>query len=307
MAVHGGLLRFVDCHVHFWTHATHSWLSTLPSDHPVGDMSSLKADGFPVETYLREAAAVGRLDCNALRTVHVQGPYNAGDAVAETSWLASLSQQHGHPTAIVAYCDLSREDAPAELARHAAASGGRLRGVRQSLWGLHPELPSLHVGPQLLDSPLFASNVAALAAHGLVFELQVAHSEWARVFALCQAIADVTFVVEHCGMPFAADAEACSAGLARLAELPNVLLKLSGFAIFDPEWTFDSVASTVREGVRLFGTRRCMLALDFPVDRLRGSFERWLNAFTYAVTPFGEDAVAALFYENASRTYCVDA
>ena len=40
-------LRFIDSHVHFWTHATHSWLNQLPSDHPVGDMTPLRADGFP--------------------------------------------------------------------------------------------------------------------------------------------------------------------------------------------------------------------------------------------------------------------
>lgn len=113
----------------------------------------------------------------------------------------------------------------------------------------------------------------------------------------------MTFVINHCGLPSESALDLWRAGLERLSCLPNVVLKLSGFAIFDNHWTVESVRKVVRAGLRMFGIERCMFALDFPVDRLRGGYEEWLQCYLDSVADLDAAAVHKLLFGNAVRVY----
>ena len=88
-----------------------------------------------------------------------------------------------------------------------------------------------------------------------------------------------------------------------LAELPNVAVKLSGFAMIDPEWTSDSMRPLILETIGMFGVARCMFASNFPVDGLNASCEDLFNVYKGIVADFSEAEQSALFRGNAERVY----
>jgi hypothetical protein len=67
------------------------------------------------------------------------------------------------------------------------------------------------------------------------------------------------------------------AGMAALAALPFVYVKLSMLDFVRKEWRTDAAAkaqvkSIVNETIRLFGANRCMFASNFPVERASGGW-----------------------------------
>ncbi len=57
-----------------------------------------------------------------------------------------------------------------------------------------------------------------------------------------------------------------------LAGCANVAVKISGLAMFDHQWTVESLRPYVLETIDTFGVERAMFASNFPVDRLFGSY-----------------------------------
>ena len=89
----------------------------------IGDYKMLRQDWGPRRLF-REFHGQ-----NVIKSVHVEADYSGPDPVEETIWLESVAAEFGMPNAIVAYADLERDGAEAELDRHLAASD-RVRGVR---------------------------------------------------------------------------------------------------------------------------------------------------------------------------------
>src|SRR3981081_552766 len=100
---------FADAHIHFWDHTVEGlrWRFLEPDfEHPrLGGLKHLDAPRYAVAE-LR----VDQADCPAGKVVHVQAAQSE-DPVLETAWLQALGDREGWPNAIVAYCDLRRQDA----------------------------------------------------------------------------------------------------------------------------------------------------------------------------------------------------
>src|SRR5437899_2487196 len=94
---------------------------------------------------------------NVIKSVHVEGDSRAADPVEETAWLQSLADSYGFPHAIVVFCDLQREDAEAQLARHVEFKN--TRGVR------------IREHPDDADARVFRKAYAALEKYNLSYEL----------------------------------------------------------------------------------------------------------------------------------------
>ena len=132
-------------------------------------------------------------------------------------------------------------------------------------------------------APAFAAGFARLAAHGLSFDLQCAPEQLEAAAALFARHPDVPVVVDHFGKPrlWAAPIAGPQAhphvrlnladwrrGMAALAALPHVRVKLSmlGFAV--PGWAADAekeaaLKELVLEVIALFGARRCMFSANW--------------------------------------------
>ena len=172
------------------------------------------------------------------------------------------------------------------------AGGGRLRGIRnQTAWHEDPEITSNPVPPQpgLVAHPTFAAGARTLPRYGLTLDIWAYHTQLDEVITLADACPDTTIVLDHCGGPLGIGGyrgrreevfATWSSQMRRIAERPNMLLKLGGLGMrvngFDfneapaPPASEQLVAAWspyIMHCIELFGPRRCMFESNFPVDK----------------------------------------
>lgn len=294
---------FVDAHVHFWdlAHLRYPWLQPpFTQDGPNGSVEGIARTYLPGD-YRAEAAA-----WTIAGAVHVEAGAHADDALAETEWLAGLAVETGMPGAIVAFADLTDPDVATLLARHAAHQ--RVRGIRQIVnW--HADPRRSYTAADLTGTERWAAGFARLADHGLSFDLQCYPGQMPAVAAIAARHPAVPVMINHLGMPVLADTHGLDdwrRGMAALARLPQVSVKLSGFGFIRRVWDAHLVRRFVREAIDLFGTDRVMAASDFPTDRLFGTFDGTLGALADAIGDLAPAERRAVWGGNACRLYRVD-
>lgn len=289
-------LPFVDAHVHLWdlTHLRYAWLSPpFADDGPNGNVAPI-ASTYLLHDYLREAA-----NWNVVGFVHVEAGADPAQALDETDWIQGIAGDADRPVGIVAFAALDDPALEQQLAAHAARPA--VRGIRHIVnWHTDPGLT--YTPRDVTTDAAWQHGLSLLAGHDLSFDLQAYPAQFA---ALANAIArhpDLSVIVNHAGMGID-DHAAWYAGMAALAALPNVSVKLSGmgFAFGDPAG--EAPRRRVLDTIDLFGTDRAMIASDFPTDRLFAGFDATLGALADAVADFSEDERRALFARNANRIY----
>ena len=294
-------MQIVDPHHHLWDLGAnyYPWLTDQITPRVCGEYSAIRKD-YLIGDFRRD---IGGLDVVA--SVHVQAEHDPRDPVRETRWLQSIADDAtvsaGFPHGIVGYADLSLPDVAATLAAHCRFAN--MRGIRQSLNGVvdHPGN-----GKDLLNDPIWRGNLGLLQQFGLSFDLQLYPQQVGDMLPLLDANPDLRVILCHTGLP----ADRSSAGRARwesalraLAERPSVAVKISGFGMFDRQWTADGIRRLVRTTLALFGTDRCMFASNFPVDGMASDYRRIWTIFaelTADLTPAERDG---LFRANALRFY----
>lgn len=293
-------MQVVDPHVHFWDLDTHHypWLAK-PGTSFVGDARDLKHNYLPSDL-LREAGGV-----QVLKVVHVEANHDPADPVEETRWLESIADAgEGLPNAIVAAADLSAHNAPEILAAHAAFK--RTRGIRQIL-NVHANPLYNYVDRHYLRDGTWRKHFALLERHGLSFDLQLYPAQMEEAAALAREHPGVPLIVNHAGMFVDRSSvegwRAWRDGLRALAACANVSVKISGLAMFDHQWTVESLRPYVLEAIDAFGATRAMFASNFPVDRLFGSYADLWQAYAQIVSGASEIERHALFRGNAERIY----
>ena len=147
--------------------------------------------------------------------------------------------------------------------------------------------------PDLCSDPAVQRNIARLGEYDLTFDLQVFASQMPGAAALAEACPDVTFIVQHAGMPedLSEDGINCwDAGMRALANCANVCVKLSGLGTFvrrnDPEL----IASIVGRMVAVFGPERCMFGSNFPIEKIWTDFASLAEAYRAACRELSEPA-----------------
>lgn len=293
-------MQVVDPHIHLWelVPGRYPWLDQ-PGRNFLGDYSALARNHLPAD--FRSDA--GEID--VVKVVHIDAV--AADPAAETDWLQRLADDatsRGIPHAIVAYTDLSRDDAEASLAAHAAHRN--VRGIRQIL-NVHPDPVYDYVGRRFMDEPRWQANFRLLKKYGLSFDLQLYPAQMPTAAKLAAANPDTAIIVNHTGMFVDRDRVegfvAWRDGMRSLAEQPNVFVKISGLGMFDHAWTVESLRPYVLETIATFGVGRAMFASNFPVDRLFSTYTVLWRAYADIVTGASDDERRALFRTNAERIY----
>ena len=93
------------------------------------------------------------------------------------------------------------------------------------------------------------------------------------------------------------------AGLEALAQLPNVVCKVSGLGMFNPDWTVDSLRPVVLTLIEVFGPQRIMFGSNFPVDKLYNSYDALWDAYYAITTGFSAEEKRCMFYGTAAKFY----
>jgi L-fuconolactonase len=278
-------LTFVDAHVHLWDagRLPYPWLATVPAiagPHTPTELATEAGAGMPAELVFVESAVA------------------SGRARDEVRWVEELAEGESRIAAIVAQVAVDRG---AETAAALASLAGHalVRGVRHIIQD-HPE-------PDYCLRPAFVAGVRRVGERGWTFDLCVKHSQLPACIALVRACPGTMFVLDHAGKPDIRRGllEPWRAHIAELARLPNIVCKLSGLVTeADPAtWTSDALRPYVEHLLSCFGVERLLFGSDWPVVNLAASYRRWLETVLELLAPLSADERAAVFSQNARRTY----
>jgi predicted TIM-barrel fold metal-dependent hydrolase len=276
----------VDAHHHLWDADLHRYPGL---DRP----GSRIARRYLVDDLLADAAG-----WQLVKSVHLQGGIARDLAVQETVWLQGIADRRGFPQAIVAYAPLHDPHVDQVLAQH--AQHANVRGIRQIL------NPDQCERPDYLTDAQWRAGYAQLERFNLSFDLQAMPDQMHAAAEVAAAHPRTPMVINHTGMPrdqSADGAERWRQGLRVLAAQPHVSIKLSGFGMFDAEWTVERIKPFVRDAIEIFGTERAMFASNFPVDRVWGSYDKVFAAFDALTSDLSEAERTRLFQTNAERIY----
>ncbi len=271
----------IDAHQHFWRYSpqTHGWIG----DH----MAVLKRDYLPpdLEPLLR---AKGYDGCVAVQ---------AQQTVDETTWLLDLADQFPFIRGVVGWVDLRAPDVAAVLA--GLAGRKKLKGIRHIVQG-EPD-------PRFMLGTEFQRGIAALAAHGLAYDILVFPKQLPAAIELAERFPRQPFVLDHIAKPDMKGGarEPWATQVRRLAAHPNVFCKLSGLVTEADwaRWTPDDIAPYLDVISEAFGPERLMIGSDWPVCTLAGDYSRVMTLVEGYLARLPAGSAEAVLGSTASRFY----
>lgn len=296
-------MRVVDAHHHLWDlQACHyPWLMAKGVRRFFGDPTPIQKN-YLVDDFRADAAEI-----ELAASVHVQVGVADGHELLETRWLEACAVEHGLPSAIVAYCDLSHPDAGSML--EAQSAHAHVRAIRQIVGRSSDEDARTGTGALTAD-PVWREHLALLPEFGLSFDLQLVPEQMPAAADVFGRLPELSVALCHCGSPWDQSDRGMRFwrnGLERLAALPHVSVKLSGFGMFDGDWTAASVRRIVETCIELFGIERCMFGSNFPVDKLYAAYATLWRRYDELTAGHGAAARKALYETTARRFYRIDA
>jgi predicted TIM-barrel fold metal-dependent hydrolase len=294
----------IDPHIHLWDLAGghYPWLAPNGGVGFLPSLEQLQRNYLP-EDYLRDAAGQG-----IVATVHVEALWNAAESpVEETRWLESIDKPNGVAARYVAGTTFGEPGSAAILEEQAGFA--RVAGVRQVIsW--HPDpAKTMRPEPGITRTQGWRESARRAADLGLVVDVLMFPWQADEVAEVAKAIPELTIVVDHAASPIERDPENIDVwrtGLAVMAAQPNVSIKVSALGVPDDDarWGEDgSFGFLMSELIGAFGSDRAMFASDFPVGRLKNTFEGIYGRFRAFAAQLSLEDQRKLFFDNAERLY----
>ena len=290
----------VDAHHHLWDLGSgrYPWLTGEPREAVFGSIEPLMRD-YLIEDYLADMAVV-----NLVKSVHIQASFEEDDAAAETRWLQGVADRTGFPHGIVAYVPLQAAEAEARLEQNLAYPN--MRGIRHIVsWHKNPAF-TFSDRSDVMQDTAWRRGFGLLRKHNLCFDLMLYSGQLLDAYDLARAFPDTQIILNHTGSPADRDEAALTfwrEGMSKLAEAPNVAVKISDLGAYDHNWTLESIRPFVLHTIEAFGAARCLFASDFPVAALHGGATAVFDAFKSIVSDYTAAEQRALFHDNAVSYY----
>lgn len=276
-------MQLVDTHQHLWdlTRFPYAWTDGIPA----------LRRSFVLADYEQAAAGLG-----ITKTVFMECDVDEPHALDEARHIQSLADRHPLIAGIIASGRPEREGFRAHLEQLARLP--KVRGVRRVLHTQPDELPA---------KLLFIENLRLLPEFNFTFDLCCLPRQLPHAVALVRACPNVTFILDHCGVPDVKGRgiDPWSEHMRALAALPNVSCKLSGLVAYaDPAtWTIADLQPFFDHVLACFGWDRLVWGGDWPVCTLGAPLARWVET-THALTANASGIQRELLYhKNAERLY----
>ena len=228
---------------------------------------------------------------------------------------------------IVGFADLTLGDrvqpvleALIDAARH------RVCGIRHSMsWDIGHAQMAPHQVRHLALNTEFRKGLSHLDPMGLAFDAWLFHPQLPELYDLAHAFAQTRFVLNHVGgllgiAPYEGQRDAVfktwREHMARLAQLPNITVKVGGLGMVRCGWDYylrdtppgsEELAVAwgpyVETCIELFGADRCMMESNFPVDKNTCSYPVLWNALKRITKNYSASEKALLYRDVAADVY----
>ena len=297
-------IKIVDAHHHLWDlnnkDTKYSWLMVTEGEAFFGDYAAIRKN-YLLEDYIEDTKSQ-----NIIKSVHVQAEHDDDKPVNETAWLQNLADTHSSklPNAIVAFADFSKNNVSEILDAHQEYKN--TRGIRQILSYNKDEPKYSHATEDFMKNSTWVENFKYIRNRNLSFDIQIYKHQMEDAVNLANKYNDVLFILNHTGEPCYQSKEYIESweqNMNKLAKCENIVTKISGLGMFDPNWTIDSTRIFVEKTIQIFGIERCMFASNFPVDKIFNSFDTYWNSFKEITKNYSENDKKLLFSSNAEKYY----
>jgi predicted TIM-barrel fold metal-dependent hydrolase len=330
-------LPIIDPHHHLWDrtallgqlpppkHGFEQIVRRVPRyllDELLGDMG---AGHNVVATVYMECGAFYRSSGPAeLKPVGEVEAVNGLAAIADSGVYGSSKPCAG----IVGHADLTRGAAARFVLEAQIAASSRFRGIRHSA-SHDPDSgvlgPLVRQPAGLYRDAKFREGFAQLAPLGLSFDAWLLEPQLPDLIDLARAFPDTRIILDHVCTPLGIASYAGRReerfdiwrdNIRKLAECPNVSVKLGGLAMVfpgfesclaDPPASYEQLAQEWRPyletSIEAFGVDRGMFESNFPVDILSCNYATLWNAFKHFAAGYSDSEKTALFSGTAAKVY----
>ena len=294
-------LKIVDAHHHFWDLEKnyYPWLCDKPLiPFRYGDYSPICTSFMPADYF--EAAGSHAIE----KTITMEGEWNPTDPVGESVWMQGVADIHGFPHAHVAQAWLDAEDVAEVLQKQAALP--LVRSVRHKPAAAPTPEDVLPNAPGSMGDPKWRSGYGLLEEYGLHFDLQTPWYHFEEAAELAADFPNTLIILNHTGLPSdrsKAGLKGWRSSMTMLAQLPNVVVKVSGLGLPGKRWSVEDNGPIIRETIEIFGIDRCMFASNFPVDGLVVELHELISGYKTILGDLPLSQQRKFFSENAERIY----
>jgi predicted TIM-barrel fold metal-dependent hydrolase len=214
------------------------------------------------------------------------------------------------------------------LAAQTSVAGGRFRGIRNSsVWDEDETIQTTRIRPPkgLFYQQDFRQGFSRLGKLNLSFDAWLYHPQIPELADLALAFPETRIVLDHVGAPLGVGRHAGKrkevfdqwrCDIRKLAECPNVFVKLGGLGMPVMGFAFESARSPPTSDelaavwrpyfevcIESFGAKRCMFESNFPVDKQSCSYPILWNAFKRMSKDYSAAERDDLFRRTAASVY----
>jgi L-fuconolactonase len=275
----------VDAHVHLYdiNRLRYPWLANVPkinATHLPADYDRLRG-GVEVE-----------------KIVFAEVWVDDSQHIDEVEFVTELAQGDSRIQAIVAAAALEQGDRITPTLEK-LATYPHVRGVRR--------LIEAQADPEFPLRPSFIEGVKLLPRFGFTFDICCKHWQLANTIKFVRRCPEVPMVLDHIAKPGIRHdlIEPWWSQIKELAELPNVMCKISGVVTeADHErWRESQIYPYLCRIIDVFGFDRIMFGSDWPVSELTHRYADWVAMVDHITAGCTEEERRKLFRDNAIRFY----
>jgi len=245
----------VDSHQHFWqlSRGDYSWLTP--------ELKVLYRDFLP------EQLSPELTYSNVAQTVIVQ----AAESESETDFILLIAEKTEFVTGVVGWIDMESSTAIKKL--ESLAQNSYFKGIR-------PMLQDIDDVDWILNTN-FNPTFEFLATNKLTFDALIRDVHLSNIEILAKRHPKLKIVINHCAKPNLSKepAELWKSQLANLSACRNVYIKLSGLLTEAPQGNVSQevIQPYFEHVMSFFGVDRVMWGSDWPVIKLNGDYETWVE------------------------------
>ena len=294
-------IEIIDAHHHFWDLNKNYYPFLRDKIDPnffLGNYETIRENYLPID-YINDSR-----NHNVVGTIHCEAEWDRNDQVGETRWLKDLSLNNKFPNAIVAHAWFHKKNSEEIIAEQ--ASFDMVKGIRSKPITKFSQNSQEYLYEGSMQDINWRNGLKLLEKYNLNYDLRIPNWHLEEAVEIVRLIPNTKVIINHAGFPWNRTDEGMDywrKGIKLMSLEPNTFIKLSEFGVKGEDWNYYQNKKIIHELIDLFGPQRCMFASNFPVSKIKISFDDLYKNYKKIVKNFSDDEKKWLFAKTASEVY----